>query len=787
MSALHIKLFREMRRLWAQVLAIALVMAAGVATLLIGVGTYQSLDQTRNAYYQANRFADVFATVTRAPRSVLQDIADIDGVLAVDGRISKIALADIEGVEEPASVLLVSLAEDGAQGLNRLYLRSGRLPEPSGATEAVVSEIFAEANGFRAGSQLKVVMNGAQRQLTLVGVALSPDYVYAVAPGEIMPNEGRFGVVWVPESVLAGAYDLSGAFNAVSVRLLPGASEREVIARLDRLLAPFGGQGAYGRAQQTSHAYLDSELMQLQSMSRVLPPVFLLVAAFLVNMTLTRLIALEREQIGLLKAIGYSAWSIGWHYVEFVLLIAVLGIAIGLALGTWAGGALTELYARFYSFPVLVFSREPSLYLIAGGTTMAAAVLGALRAVRAAARLPPAVAMSPPAPPAYRNLLAGRFGLVIELRKTWVMVSRHLLHWPWRTAGGVIGLALSVAVLVGSLWSVGGVDYMIDYTFNRTERQDATINFLGTRPPSAAQAVERLPGVLAAEPFRALGVEIGSGHVTRRIAIIGRPAAASLTRLLDTNLTRVGIPESGLLLTRSLADILRVGPGDIVNIRPLEGTRQSRPVHVSALVEGYLGLGAYMELGALQDLVAEGDQISGVNISVDTLMQDALFARLKQTPSLGQISMQTVALQQFRATMAQNLYVMIGVLVGLAGIIAFGVVYNFSRISLSEQGREMASLRVLGFTRAEVSTLLLAEIAVLTLLAQPLGWALGFLVAFGMVEGFSSEIFTMPFVIGPEVFAYSSLVVMTAALVSGLIVRRRIDRLDMIAVLKTRE
>jgi putative ABC transport system permease protein len=787
MTPLHLKLLREIRRLWAQVLAIALVMAAGVATLLIGVGTYQSLDQTRNAYYQANRFADLFATVTRAPRSVLQAIADIDGVLAVDGRIAKVALADIDGVEEPASVLLVSLPEDGDTGLNRLHLRSGRFPEPVGATEAVVSEIFAEANGFRAGSQLKVLMNGALRQVRIVGIALSPEYVYAVAPGEVMPNEGRFGVVWVPEPVLAAAYDLDGAFNAVSISVLPGASDSEVIARLDRLLASFGGQGAYGREQQTSHAYLDSELTQLRSMSQVLPPVFLLVAAFLVNMTLTRLIALEREQIGLLKAIGYPAWSIAWHYIEFVLLIAVFGVTIGIAVGMWAGSALTELYARFYSFPVLVFSRDPTLYLVAGGITLAAAVLGAVRAVGAAARLPPAVAMSPPTPPAYRSLLAGQLGVKIELRKTWIMVSRHLLHWPWRTAGGVLGLALSVAVLVGSLWSVGGVDFMIDYTFNRTERQDATINFSGTKPASAAQAVERLPGVLAAEPFRALGVEIGSGHVTRRIAIIGRPATGTLTRLLDTNLTRVGIPESGLLLTRSLADILRVGPGDIVNIRPLEGERQTRAIYVSALVEGYLGLGAYMELGALQDLTSEGHRISGVNITVDTHLQDELFARLKETPSLGHISMQTVALKQFRATMAQNLYVMIGVLVGLAGVIAFGVVYNFSRISLSEQGREMASLRVLGFTRAEVSTLLLAEIAVLTLLAQPLGWVLGLLIAFGMVEGFSSEIFTMPFVIGPEVFAYSSLVVMTAALVSGLIVRRRIDRLDMIAVLKTRE
>lgn len=787
MTALHLKLLREMTRLWAQVLAIALVMAAGVATLIIGVGTYQSLDQTRQVYYRANRFADVFATVTQAPRAVLQSVAEIDGVLSVDGRIAKVAVADIEGVTEPASVLLVSLSKDGGQALNRLHLRSGRLPEPGGVIEAVVSEVFAEANDFRIGFQFKVVMNGALRQIRIVGIGLSPEYVYAVAPGEIMPNEGRFGVVWVPEAVLAAAYDLDGAFNAVSLRVLPGASEMDVIANLDRVLAPFGGQGAYGRPQQTSHAYLDSELMQLRSMSSVLPPVFLLVAAFLVNMTLTRLIALEREQIGLLKAIGYSAWSIGWHYIEFVLVIAVFGVAIGITFGTWAGGGLTNLYARFYSFPILIFSRDPMLYLLAGGITVASAVLGAIRAVRKAAQLAPAVAMQPPAPPAYRSVLPGWFSSVIQVRKTWIMVSRHLLHWPWRTAGGVLGLSLSVAVLVGSIWSIGGVEHMIDYTFNKTERQDATIGFAGTKPASAAATVARLPGVLAVEPFRALAVEIGRGHVTRRVAIVGRPADGALTRLLDSSLAPVKIPESGLVMTRALADILRVGRGDVVDIRLLEGRRHNRLVHVSAIVEGYLGLGVFMELGAVQALALEGKRISGVNITVDTLMQDDLFAALKQTPSLGQISMQTIALKQFRATMAQNLFVMIGVLIGLAGVIAFGVVYNFSRISLSEQGREMASLRVLGFTRTEVSVLLLAEIAMLTLLAQPLGWALGILIALGMVEGFSSEIFSMPFVVGPEVFAYSSLVVMTAALLSGLLVRRRVDRLDLIAVLKTRE
>lgn len=786
MRALHIKLLRELRRLWAQVASIALVIAAGVAALIIGIGTYQSLEQTRADYYARNSFADVFVGVVRAPRSLLAEIAAIDGVLSVEGRISRLAQADIAELPEPASVLLISLPE-GPQLLNQLHLRSGRMPEIAQQTEAVVSEVFAKARGLTTGSRLDVVMNGKLRAVTITGIGLAPDYIYAMTPGEIMPSEGRFGVLWMPQAVVAAAYDLDGAFNALSLRLVPGASATPVIEALDRLLAPYGGQGAYGRTQQTSHAFLDAELTQLRGMSAVLPPIFLLVAAFLVNMTLTRLIALEREQIGLLKALGYSSWAIARHYVEFVLVIAVLGIAVGYGFGIWAGNGLTELYARYYSFPILTFSRDPLLYFVAAAVTAIASVVGAVRAVRQAAWLPPAVAMVPPAPPVYRKLIGGARGFQFHVPQRWIIVSRHLLHWPWRTSGGVMGLALASAILIGSLWSVGAINYMVDYTFNRTERQDGTITFLTSRPAAALHEVARLPGVLAVEPFASLGVEISNGPVSRRIALTAYGRQSDQVRLLDERSRQVTLPEHGLVLSRALARLLRSGVGRTVEIRPLDGDGRRYDVPVVGLVESYLGLSAYMELEALDRLLGRSPQISGAVIEIDEARQPELFAALKATPAMGSISLRTVALERFRQTMAQNMFVMIGVLLAMASVIAFGVVYNFARISLSEQGREMASLRVLGFRRGEVSMLLLAEIAVVTVLAQPIGWGLGYALARGMVNSFSSEIFTMPLVLEPNVFVWATAVIAGAAAISGLIVRRRIDRLDMIGVLKTRE
>lgn len=785
--ALDIKLLRDLRRLWAQALAIALVMAAGVATLILGVGAYDSLSTTRARYYEQNRFADIFASLTRAPDTLKPEIAAIDGVAAVETRVEKIALADIAGMAEPASVLLVSLPDYREQALNRVHLRSGRLPDPDAGNEALANAGFARAHGLAEGDTIRVLINGRSRDIRISGTALSPEFVYALGPGALMPDDRRFGILLMPEKVLKPAYDLDGAFNAVSLRLVTGVNPDAVIASLDRLLDRYGGRGAYPRKDQQSHAFLDAELNQLRAMSRILPPIFLLVSAFLVNMTLSRLIALEREQIGLLKAMGYSSWAVVRHYAGFVSLIALIGIAIGMGAGTWLGVGMTKLYAKFFSFPFLVFSRNPAVYGIAAAATYAAALAGAVKAVSDVAWLSPAVAMSPPAPQRYQKVFGGGMDFSRFVRQSGVIVVRHLTHWPVRTGSGILGMALAVAILVGSLWAFGSIDHMVDVTFRRSDRQDASITFTEVKPMRALYETQRLPGVMAAEPFRALAVKLRNGHVERRVSLTGKEPDASLSRVLDGDLTPVVLPDEGLVISEALARILGVRRGDVVEVQVLEGKRQTVRLPVSAIVSGFIGLTAYMNLDAMNRMLGDGEVISGAYLALDMDQRDTLFGVLKETPAASFIALQYAAVQKFRETLAQNVTIMITVYASLAAIIAFGVVYNFARISLSEQGREMASLRVLGFTKGEVSALLLGELAVVVLLAQPLGWLIGWSFAWLMAEGFRTELYRVPLIVNREVYGWASLIVLGAAAVSGLVVRRRIDRLDMIEVLKTRE
>ncbi|TVR10992.1 MAG: ABC transporter permease [Salinarimonadaceae bacterium] len=787
MSPMRRKLLRDLLRLWPQALAIALVMAAGVATFVLAVGAHASLEQTRSAYYERQRFADVFARVVRAPDSLGPEIAAIPGVAAVETRIAALALLDLPDMIEPASAMMLSLPDHGEALLNVPVLRQGRAPTPGSDREAMVSEPFAAAHGYGLGSTFEAILDGRKRELAIVGIALSPEFVYTVGPGDLMPDDRRFGIVWMSRRALAGAFDLRGAFSEVSVRLRRGASEPAVIDRLDALLEPFGGEGAYGRDDQASHAFLDAELMQLRAMSRILPPIFLLVSALLVNMTLARLVTLEREQIGLLKALGYSGFAIGSHYVEFAGLIALVGVAIGALAGTWLGIGLTTLYGDFFRFPFLLFQKDPQTYLAAAAVTLVAAGVGAARAAAQVAALAPAVAMVPPAPARYKTGLFDRAVALAQLSTTAVMAARSLVRRPLRTAGAVVGAALSVAILVGSLWTFGSVEFMIDVTFNRAERQDATVTFVRERPVAAAREIGRLPGVIAFEPYRAIPVKLRNGTRERRVAIMGVVEGAELSRVLDERLAPIDPPENGLAVSAALARALDLRRGEMVEVELLGGRRHTQVMPVSEVIEGYLGLTANMRLEAANALMGEGALVSGAHILLDPAHDEAFFAAVKDIPAARFVALQRVALQKFRDTLASNIIIMISVYVALAVIIAFGVIYNFARISLSEQGRELASLRVLGFTPAETSGILFVEIGVVTALAQPLGWALGYGFAAMLAQGFESELYRVPLIVGPEVYAWASLVAIGATLVSALVVRRRIDRLDLIAVLKTRE
>lgn len=789
MRALDRKLLRDLRLLWSQALTIALVVASGVAGFVATLSAVASLAQARDGYYATSRFADVFAAVERAPDALASRLRALPGVADVQTTVEHTVRVDVAGTEDPILGHLVGMDPAHPPRLNRVSLRSGRMPvagaaAAGGAVEALVSEGFARARGLAPGDEVQALVNGKRRPLRIVGIALSPEYVFAGFGG--MPDMRGFGVFWVDRAFLASAYDMRGAFNRIAIRRAPGAAEAAVVAAVEGVIARYGGREAHGRASQPSHAMLDNEIREQHVLGTVLPSIFLLVAAFLLNVVVSRLVAAQREQIAALKALGYPGETIGGYYLRLVLAIVAAGAVLGLVLGDWLGRMLLDLYADFFRFPALDHVLAPRLVAVSLAIVLVAGVAGSLNTVFAIVRMPPAAAMHPPAPGRYRRTLVERLGLV-RLPPTLRMILRNMERHPWRAGLSLAGVVAAVAMVVTGNFFRDAIEAVVDSKFRVELRGDVVLWTPHPRPGDAWRAVGRLPGAVAAEPGREVAVRLSNGHRTERVMLQGYAAVPRLRRIVDVDGRQWRPPVDGLLLTDRLADKLHLRAGDPVRVEVLEGDVRLRIVPLAGTVRDMMGLNAFMERRALNRLLGEGDLGNQFTVALDRGAEAGFLRAARATPGIAGAFSKATLWRNMQDISARNVRVMSTILTAFAAVIAVGVVYNNARIALAERGWELASLRVLGFSRAEVSGLLLGELGLVIALALPLGMLAGDGLVHLVVGLLRSDQFFFPVTILPRTYAWACLSVLAAGLASALVVRRRIDRLDMVAVLKTRE
>lgn len=787
MKALDRKLLRELVRLRSQLIAIVLVVACGIAAFVAMRGAHHSLERAQTEYYAASRFPDVFATLTRAPTALTGRIAAIPGVSMVQTRVVKDVILDVPGLPEPARGHMVSFPTDRRPALSDLHLRSGRWIRPGRADEVLVNDAFARANQLGLDSTIGAVIGGRRQQLRIVGTVLSPEYIYHTGPGTPWPDDRRLGVLWIDEDALAAAFDMTGAFNDVALRLAPGLDPRPVRDALDLVLAPHGCPGSIARDRQPSHRVLADRLVLLKTQSLAVPAVFLFVAAFLLNVVLGRLIAGQREEVAALKALGYSDLRIGVHYLELVLLVVALGTALGTALGIWAGNAMMVLYQRFFSFPALPFRLGIDDIVLAALISGGAGLVGTARTVLGVVRLPPAEAMRPPAPPAYKKSLLDRVGVHARLSPPARMILRNFERRPWQALISALGVGMAIAIIVLSRSLIDSVNLVMETSFQRSQRHDVAVSFTRALHDRAVRELSHVPGVLYAEPSRAVPVRLVSGSVRHESAIQGLPPGGELKRLLDADQRVHALPPEGVVLTRELGRRLGVGPGDRLLVEVLEGRPRSYGVGVAALLDETMGLQVYMDLRALGRLLGEGPRVSGALLKVDPQRRDEVYLRLKALPGVSGASLRSASWDLFKTTTGDLQTSQSLILAFCAAVIAMGVVYNSARIALSERARELASLRVLGFTRVEISTIFLGELAIQLGLGVPIGWWLGYLGSAALGKSIDAETMRLPSVIVPGTYLLAAAFVVGAGLLAALLVRRRLDHLDLVAVLKTRD
>ncbi|HEX5658092.1 MAG TPA: ABC transporter permease [Polyangiales bacterium] len=786
MKALTRKLFRDIGNMRGAVFTISLVVAAGIAAFVTLRGTYLSIVETRDIYYSRQRFGDVFSQLERAPLAIADKIEALPGVARVYTRVGGTARVPLASLEEPAEGRVVSIPDEGPPPMNGIALLAGRMPRADRDDEALLIELFAEKHGVHPGDTLRVIVEGRERTIRVVGLAMSPEFVLAVPNGASAPAPERFAVFWMPRSAVESVFDMRAAFNDLVLDLAPGTDPEHVIPKLDELLDDYGGLGAQSRERQVSNYFLTQDLGQLSTLATIAPLIFLGVAAFLLNVVLSRLIELDRPQIATLKAIGYSDREVGVHYLQLTLIITLLGAAGGIAAGAYLGQHMTALYQTFYRMPSLNFHIDRGLFVGAVMVSLIAGIVGSAISVYRVILLPPAEAMRPAAPPNYAQ---GTFGRVITRRLGTAarMVAREISRRPMRTLLSAAGIGAATGIIVVGQHFTDAMDYLVDFYIQAQQRETVAVNFVNPMSEDGASGLKGLPGVLDVQWVKVMAVRVRAGHRERTVSLVAHPSRHSMRPLLDAKGSELAIEPGSVIFTDMLAKVLHVKPGDSVVAEPLIGDRTPRKLRLSGTVSELIALWIHMTGDDFADWLGTAGLVTGAVLQIDPKYLETVQDELLKMPQVASASRKELIVDEFRKQQGQTMGTFSLVLTLFAVTIAVSVVYNNARVALSLRGRELASLRVLGFTRGEISSVLIGELGVQVLVGIPFGLYFGRLLVMGMVAANDPESFRFPDTVAPHSFAVAALVTVLASIASALLVRRKLDQLDLVEVLKTRE
>jgi putative ABC transport system permease protein len=782
---LRVKLLRDLWHLRGQVAAVALVAAVGIANLVMSRATLASQAASRARFNREYADHDAFADLHRAPEAVARQLARIAGVAAVETRVTTYGRAELDGFHEPITVQAVSLPELGALRMNRLHIRQGRMPGARERDAIAASDAFAEAHRLRPGAALTLVLHGRRQRFRIVGIGTSPEFVAQLSPRSVFPDPRRFAIVWMPRAALAAATDMDGAFNSATLALQPGARNDRVIAAIDPILAPYGGVGAIGRADQRSHRYLSEEFRQLATMARLFPAVFLSVAAFVLYVVLGRLVAAQREQIGTLGAFGYRPGELAAHYAGFALVIGLLGAALGVALGLRLGHGMAGMYREFYRLPYVDYTLPFGVLALAVGVSVGSALLGALLPVWNAARLPPAEAIRPEVPRSAGRLVRG--GASARWSQAHRLIWRSLLARPLRSVLTCLGLATGTAIMMMARFQGDAIDLMVEQQFRRSERHDVSVGFIEAQPARALLELGRLPGVTRVEGERAVPVRIRFRAAGYRTVVRGLMPGARLRPALDQDGRPVRQPARGVVLTDYLARTLGAGPGDSIELETLDGRLRKVRLPLAGVVAEPFGAQAYLPIAVLERAFGDPDRVTGAALAVDGHALPRLLAHLDQRPAIAGVDQRVLGIRNFYEGMADTILTFALIATSFGIVVTGGVVYSSARVALSERARDLASLRILGFTTSEVGYLLLGELGVLTLFAVPLGFALGHGLIALLVTGFESDLFRVPHFVSSRTYGLAGATTVATAFACAALIWRRVGHLDLIGVLKARD
>ncbi len=655
------------------------------------------------------------------------------------------------------------------------------------SNQVLVSEVFAEARRVKIGDRLHVSLGGRQVMLEVAGIAIAPEFLFQMREGAGVPDNQRYAVLWMRYDDLAPAVSMSGMFNSLLVST-PTQEKSELSRELIRQsLPPKATLAIETRAEQLSHRYTKNAIAQLYSIAIMPPIIFLSVAAFLIYIAMSRLIKTERQNIAILRSFGYSIFETGQHYALFVLTVVATGCLVGTIVGWNLAHQATSIYASVYRFPSLPVQFDPWGLVYSMIAASMAGLLGGGISVWRAAILPPAIALRPEPPASYRLGWIDRLAVLFHLGSLNRMILRGMTRWPIRTVLGILGIALGIGSMVMGSYTQGAISYVIDFEFFFTRRYDIMVHLKEGTSEAAVKELLRLPGVLACDPFDSAACKIIVGNRQRTVTLYGIRESGKMVCPVDDQLKPVTIPSASVAFNNELFKALAISLGDSVEIELLNGTNRKIEVLAQARTSDYAGLNAYVNLDDFQRWFRDDESVRGAWLQVQADQLEAVTHLLNERPKVVAMTVKSRAIENFLETDSKNILLFRVFNMLFSSVIGIGAVYSIASISLFERQRDLALMRVLGYSAHETGRVLIGELVAMMLVAVPIGCLLGYLFACLATWMVNTEMQRIPILVQLDVFAASAFVSCVSCAISAIIIQRRVYSIDCVELLKSKD
>jgi putative ABC transport system permease protein len=782
MKKLDKRLLRMIKQSKGQFISITVIVAVALCIYIMFSVTSINLQNAVDSYYKITNISDLTAEVVRIPQGALEDLKSIHGITEVQGRVSFDVPLEVSDKDEKVNIRILSLP-DGGGTVNKLYGLEGTAARSDDENSVILLKQFAEARNIKVGDIITPRINGRLHNLKVCAIASSSEFIYLMENEQsLMPVPEKFGIVYASEAFSQSIFGYRGYYNEVMIKTDGQSKIDDIIDLVEKKLDKYGVKKITKLEDQLSNDVLVQELDGIKMMSSILPVMFLMVAAIIISIMLSRIVNNDRIAIGILKALGYGNLGILSHYTKYALLIGLSGSLLGITGGMLLAIPMSKVYVYYFNIPLFGVKIQYNYIIYSIILTSLFCIASGLFGARGVLHILPADSMRPEAPKAGKRILIERITVLWRhVPFSWKMIIRNIMRNKRRFAFLVLGLALAYAINIVPLYMGDAMISMFELQYGEYQKMDYTIQFKKPLNERVIVDIKHLADIKQIEPRIEYPFELINGWKKKTVNIIGVPLNTDFHVFMDRNNAMIQLPEKGILITEAIAKELDAERGDIITVKSFIPGKEDVELHVTNIFKQYLGANAYMNIEAMDELFLDKQLITGVSV----VSENDLKEELKDIKNISSV-LSIIDMKDVFVDFLDTINIAIGFYILFGGILSFALIYNATIIGISERMTEFASLRIMGFDKRDVYRMISKENFIIAGIAVIAGIPFGAAMIRGMIEFFSSDMMTLPVMYPVKVFILAAVATMLFVAVAQLATLKKIYKINFIDALKSR-